>query len=58
MQNNYYLGLIKYRPNTKWFEIYKLILAETRDEAEKKLRVWADKSVADKNVFITVTETL
>jgi hypothetical protein len=54
----YYLGHIKYRPNTVWFEVYKLILAKDIDSAEKKLRVWAEKSIADKNVVIIVTETL
>ncbi len=54
----YYLGLIKYRPNVKWIEIHKLIKAESRDEAEKKLWDWADKNVAQKDFLIIVTETL
>jgi membrane protein DedA with SNARE-associated domain len=54
----YYLGLIKYRPNTKWFEIYKLIKAKDIIEAESKLKKWADKSVADRNVCIIITECL
>jgi hypothetical protein len=39
----YYLGIIKYRPNVNWIEIHNLIQAETRDEAERKLRKWAEK---------------
>ena len=54
----YYLGLIKYRPNMKWFEIHKLIQAESVIDAEIKLRNWADKNVADKDILMIVTETL
>jgi len=58
MQNKYYLGLIKYRPNTVWFEVHKLIQAEDKDLAEKKLRSWGEKNIADKNIMVIVTETL
>jgi hypothetical protein len=54
----YYLGLIKYRPNTKWFEVYKLIQAEGIILAEKKLRKWGENNISDKDIFVTVTETL
>ena len=47
----YYLGIIKHRPNVKWIEIHKLIQAETREEAERKLRKWADKNVSDQNIL-------
>ena len=53
-----YLGLIKYRPNIAWFEIYKLIEANSKEEAEKKLKIWADKSVNEENKVLIVTETL
>lgn len=55
---NLYLGLIKYRPNVQWFEIYKLIKSDTKENAEKKLKKWADESVSDPNILIIVTETL
>jgi len=54
----YYLGIIKYRPNVNWIEIHKLIQADTRDEAERKLREWADKNVANKDILTIVTETI
>ena len=54
----YYLGIIKHRPNVKWIEIHKLIQADTMDEAERKLRKWADKNVADQDILTIVTETL
>ena len=54
----YYLGIIKYRPNMNWIEIHKLIQADTKNIAEKKLRCWADENVANKNILIIVTETL
>lgn len=53
-----YLGLIKYRPNTTWFEIYKLIKADTKEEAERKLIDWADKNVNQEDKILIVTESL
>ena len=53
-----FLGLIKYRPNTTWFEIYKLIKANSKEEAEIKLKNWADKNVIQENKIIIITETL
>ena len=53
-----YLGLIKYRPNTTWFEIYKLIKASSKQEAELKLKNWADKNVNQEDKLLIVTETL
>lgn len=53
-----YLGLIRYRPNTTWFEIYKLIKANSKEEAEIKLKNWADKNVAQQRKILIVTETL
>ena len=55
---NLYLGLIKYRPNVTWFEIYKLIKADSKEIAEKKLRVWADKNVTQEDKILIITETL
>ena len=55
---NFYLGLIKYRPNTTWFEIHKLIRANSVEEARKKLTVWADKNVPNEDKIVIVTETL
>lgn len=55
---HYYLGLIKYRPNTTWFEIYKLIKAHTKGQAELKLKNWADKNVNQEDKILIVTETL
>lgn len=53
-----FLGLIKYRPNTTWFEIYKLIKADTKEEAEIKLKKWADENVIQKDKILFVTSTL
>lgn len=55
---NLYLGEIKYRPNTVWFTINKLIQAENLAEAENKLKKWAKKNVADVNTILIVTEPL
>lgn len=55
---NFYLGLIRYRPNITWFEVYRLITANSVEEAEKKLRVWADVNVQNEDKIIIVTETL
>nr|DAI89572.1 MAG TPA: Stage VI sporulation protein F [Caudoviricetes sp.] len=57
-RNNYYLGRIKYRTNVNWNEVNKLIQAETIQEAEKKLREWANKNMSTEQFLITVTETL
>lgn len=53
-----YLGLIKYRPNTTWFEIYKLIKAVSKQEAELKLKNWADKNINQQDKILIITETL
>lgn len=56
---NLYLGLIKYRPNTQWCEVYKLIKAETKEIAEAKLKKWSDENLSlVENKLIIVTETL
>jgi hypothetical protein len=53
-----YLGLIKYRPNVIWMEVYKLIEADSKENAELKLRNWADKNIVDRDLIITISETL
>lgn len=58
MKTNLYLGLIKYRPNVNWFEIYKLIKANSKEEAENKLKIWSDINVNDQNKILIITETL
>lgn len=55
---DFYLGLIKYRPNITWFEIHKLIKATSMQEAEEKLKIWADINVPNQDKIIIVTETL
>jgi hypothetical protein len=54
----FYLGLIKYRPNVVWVEIYKLIKADSIENAEIKLKDWADKNVHCQDVLVIVTETI
>lgn len=54
----YYLGTIRYRPNMTWIDINKLIYSSKLEEAEKKLRQWADKNMSTKDFLIIVTETL
>jgi hypothetical protein len=54
----FYLGLIRYRPNVVWIEIYKLIKADSIENAEIKLKSWANKNTHYKDVLITVTETI
>jgi predicted RNA-binding protein len=58
----YFLGEIKYSPNTGiWVEIPKLIKAENKMEAEKKLKLYAVANVAKEYhnyMFVNVFETL
>jgi hypothetical protein len=58
----YFLGEIKYSPNTgKWINIQKLIKADNKLEAEKKLKKYAIDNVASQYhnyMFVNVFETL
>jgi len=58
----YFLGEIKYSPTTgKWVEAQKLIKAENKSQAERKLKLFAVENVPkeyQKYMFVNVFETL
>ena len=58
----YFLGEVKYSPSSeKWISFQKLIKANTKTEAEKKLEKYAIENVAKqyhKYMFVNVFEAL
>jgi hypothetical protein len=58
----YFLGEIKYSPATgKWVETQKLIKAENKSKAERKLKLFADENVPKQYhqyMFVNIFETL